>query len=171
MSLLPVLKSFFAAKQRQIEAQQQAIFTLPEIQARIEALDGRLKLLTTASIEGRVTTIEQALHVGNVSADQIASLQDLTKEVEVLKGYMFSDPKELVELKQMEADYKTLMAKQDAMASKEDLRSAASAANDRLYLTWAFLGIIFAIMLADRFIPRRLNIPTKPITKPPEADE
>jgi hypothetical protein len=169
MSLVPIVRSFVAAKERQLEAQQQTMLALPEMQARIENLENRLKLLTTASIEARVSTIETALRVGNVSADQVASLEDLRKELEVLKSYMFSDPKGLVELKQMETDYRLLTQNENMMATKEELRNASAAATDRLYLTWAFLGIIFAIMLADRFIPRRQIIPTKPI--PPAKSE
>lgn len=171
MSLLPIVKDFFMAKRRQLETQQQAILNLPEINSRIEALDARLKLLTTGSIDGRVSALERALHLGNISADQVASLEDLRRELEILKTYMFSDPKGLVELKQMEADYKNLTERQADLATKEDVRSAAAAANDRLYLTWAFLGILFAIILAERFIPRRSVTPTKPITAPPKSEE
>ena len=146
------------------------MLTLPEMQARIEHLENRLRLLTTASIEARVTTIETALRLGNISPEQVASLEDLRKELEILKSYMFTDPKGLVELKQMEADYRMLKQNENAMATKEELKVSSAAANERLNLTWTFLGIIFAIILADRFIPRRETIPTKPITTPPQAD-
>lgn len=160
VSLLPNLKGLLSAKQKLLEAQTQGLASIPELEKRTAAIDEHLKLITTNSVEARLLAVEKSLHVENVRPEQIASLEDLRKEVDSLKTFMLSDPKAVVELKQLQADYHDLARKEEQNATKDQVKTEITHTNEMLFLLWAVFAVLIAIALAW---PRRQRIPTQPV--------
>ncbi len=171
MTLLPAYKNLLVARQRLIDSQQKSLASLPELESKMAALAEQLRLLTTSSIEARLNTIETTLHVADVKPEQIASLEDTRKEFDILKSYMFADPKGLVELKQLQTDYRALREQANLLATKEDVKNQISSLNNLWFLSLGFFGIIISMLVVPKLFSRSTTIPTKPISSPPEEEK
>lgn len=103
--LLPPVQGILSKKEQLLAAQVEGIKKIPDIESKLEKLQSQIQLLTTESIDTRLTKVETAIGSGSVKADQVKSFWQLAKEIDTLKGYMFKDPKELVELKELQKNY------------------------------------------------------------------
>ena len=161
----PTLRSILQHKDKLLEAQLQGMQAIPDIQSKIASLNDQTKVLSTTSIENRLQTIEAAMKVGGVKPEQIATIEDMRKDLDTLKSYMFSDPKALVDLKQLEKDYGDLNASLKNCPTKSDLEARINTTNNLLYLSWAFVGIAFTflILFGPRIWGRGKQIPTVPV--------
>jgi hypothetical protein len=169
----PTLRSILLHKDKLLEAQLQGMQAIPDIQAKIASLNDQMKVLSTTSIENRLQTIETAMSVGNVKPEQIATVEDMRKEIDTLKSYMFSDPKALVDLKQLEKDYGELNTSLKNSPTKSELEGEISTTKDLIHLTWALFGIPIALLIL--FGPKIWGsgkpIPTAPVTKPAAVEQ
>ena len=113
--------------------------------------------------------MEKALKIGKLSSDDIASLNDLKKEMLKLKTYLFSDPNEVVEFKELQSNYKKLSEAQTNYATKDHLRSEISTLQTILTVSLSFFGILFTVMFGSWwFVGRKASVtetPTTPIHK------
>jgi hypothetical protein len=88
--------------------------------------------------------------------EQIASFEDMRKELETLKTYMFQDPQKLVDLKQLQKDYRELSFATSGYATKQELESKNAFTRDILYVSLALWGILFTVVgLPIIWRPRR----------------
>lgn len=78
---------------------------LRKLRGQIETLEKQMAALSTASIESRLSTIVKAINTGDLSVEEIATLQQLLSDFQVLKSYMFESPEDLVKLKTLQRDY------------------------------------------------------------------
>jgi hypothetical protein len=163
----PILRSILQHKDKILEAQLQGIQQIPDIQVKITSLSDQLKALSATAIENRLQTIETAMSVGNVKPEQIATVQDIRKEIDTLKTYMFSDPKALVDLKQLEKDYGDLNATLKNCPTKTEFESGMSTTKDLIYFTWTLVGVVFAILMwfGPKIFSSQTSVPTVPVAK------
>jgi len=167
------IRGILENKERIMSLQAQGYEIIPDIEERIESVNRQLKLLTTDSIENRLSIIEEAIRVGDASPDEIASIQQMREDLNELKSYMFRDPKEMVELKQLQSDYRNLAQGLKETPTIEAMKSQISFTNNLLFATWAFFGILFTILFGTRPKKPKEHIPTKPISTeaPPSESE
>jgi hypothetical protein len=167
VTLAPVCRSVLVARQRLFDAQQQALVAVPELEQKITALKEQTRLLTTESIDARVAKIELTLRIADVKAEQIASLEDTRKELGILKTYMFSDARRLVDLQKLQGDYAALKDQSNAFVTKDDLRTQVGSVYNLWTLSLWIFGIIVSIILVPKLLGRRGSIATTPTTPPP----
>jgi hypothetical protein len=83
----PTLRSILLHKDKLLEAQIQGMQAIPDIQAKIAGLNDQMKVLSTTSIENRLQTIEAAMKVGDVKPEQIATIEDMRKDIDTLHSH------------------------------------------------------------------------------------
>jgi hypothetical protein len=129
-----------------LAAEAQGMQRLPDLQKQIATLEKQLSSLTSESIDARLKTIEQAIHAGQIKPEDVATVQDLNRDLNILKTYMFRDPTELVELKQLQKDYRDLRETQGQLIKKDDVMREINILNNLYYATTGVFGLILAVM-------------------------
>src|SRR5437879_6137386 len=71
VSFAPPIRSILLHTDALLQAQIQGLQAVPDMQAKIAALNEQIKLLTTASVETRLASIETAIRLGNVKPEQV----------------------------------------------------------------------------------------------------
>jgi len=151
-----------------LNAQVEGMQKIPDLQNRLTKLESELNLLTTESVDARLKNIEQSIHVGRVKPGDVASLNDLKNEFQQLKTYMFRDPGELVELKELQSNYRKLAESQNQFATKESVQTEIAGIHSIFSILYVMIGIIFTILFgslvfANRRGAKRDEIPTAPV--------
>ncbi|HEX8372715.1 MAG TPA: hypothetical protein VF585_08045 [Chthoniobacterales bacterium] len=150
-------------------AELQGISKIPDISAKLKKLESQISLLTTESIDGRISAIEKALSVGNINPEDIGSLLEVKRELEILKTYMFRDPKEVVDLKELQSNYRNLQEQSNQAATKDMLRSEIGVLQAIVTVSFTFFGLLFTVLFGSWWFIGRKPKPdfaTKPVTQP-----
>lgn len=172
--IVPAFRSLLAAKQHLLESQQRALVAIPELEQRLAILSEQTRTLSTASIEARLGRLEQAVHVGDLKAEQIASLIDTRRELDLLKSYMFDDPRRLVDLQRLESDYRTLKEASSVYATKEDMKTQIGSLSNQWALSLWISGLVMSLLLGllgIKLFADRKGSATTPAAPPPGAAE
>jgi hypothetical protein len=128
---------------------------LPELKKQIQTIEKQLSALTTKSIENRLHVIEQAIKVGSIKPEEIATVQELKEDITILKTYMFRDPSELVELKQLQKNYQEIREDQDKLITEEDALREINFVKNLFYASMSFFGLFLAAMGASWWVISR----------------
>ena len=128
---------------------------LPELEKQIATLEKQLTALTSETIDSRLKRIEEAIRVGQIRPEDVATVQELSKELNILKTYMFRDPTELVELKQLQKDYREVRETQKQQISKEEAMREIAFLNNLYYATTGVFGLILAVMGGSWWVTTR----------------
>ncbi len=153
-------------KQEEIlAAQVNGMKKIPILEEKLIDLDSKLNILTTKSIETRLCNIENAINSGKLNLGEISNFIKVQNEVQELKTYMFRDPKELVELKQLQSNYHILKESTEKYITHSECTDAVDSVRNLLFISLTFLGIIFTIIFAIIFAPgfRRKNLFLQPL--------
>ena len=173
--LVPSVQGILRAQQQILEARLEGMKQIPRLEQKLDKLESQMVLLTTESVDARLQTVEKAMHVGQLTPEDIATLVDIKNDVTTLKTYMFRDPKELVELKELQKNYQSLATAQHQYATKESLRSQIGMLQTNLMVSLAFFGILFTVTFGSWwFVGRRAakpETPTRPAHRPPDATD
>lgn len=145
MMLLDPIKSLMSQYERILAAEASGMERIPELRKQISVLEKQLATLTSKSIESRLSTIEKSIAVGDVDVDEVATLQKLKGDFEILKSYMFSDPEDLVKLKTLQRDYKEISGNIDNYVHKDVVEREISFLNNLFYTILGLLGILITI--------------------------
>lgn len=119
---------------------------IPELRKQIAILEKQLVALSSKSIESRLGTIEKSIAVGDIDVNEVATLQQLKSDFDVLKSYMFNDPEDLVKLKTLQRDYKELKGGINEYVHKDVVEREISFLTNLFYTVLAFLGILISIV-------------------------
>lgn len=173
--LVPPIQGILSKKEQLLSAQVEGMKRIPDIELKLEKLQNQIQILTTDSIDSRLTKIETAINSGSVRAEQVKSFWQLTKEIETLKGYMFQDPKELVELKELQKNYATLASSSEIYATKETVNSQINTMQMVLGLSLTFFGLLFTVVFGSWWFigrkPQAAEVPTRSVHRPVNATE
>ncbi|EIU2834816.1 TPA: hypothetical protein L4810_006780 [Pseudomonas aeruginosa] len=173
--LLPPVQGILSKKEQLLAAQVEGIKKIPDIESKLEKLQSQIQLLTTESIDTRLTKVETAIGSGSVKADQVKSFWQLAKEIDTLKGYMFKDPKELVELKELQKNYSSLASTTELYATKESVNSQISTIQTILGISLGFFGLLFTVVFGSWWFigrkPQVVEVPTRSVHRPLSATE
>ncbi len=145
MMLLEPAKNLMSQYERILAAEASGMERLPELKKQISVLEKQLATLTSQSIETRLSFIEKSIAVGDVDVDEVATLQKLKSDFEILKSYMFSDPEDLVKLKTLQRDYQEISNSIDDYVHKDVVEREISYLNNMFYTVLGFLGILISI--------------------------
>lgn len=171
----PPIRGILEKQEQILSAQLDGMKKVPNIEEKLSNIESKITVLTTKSIENRLSSIEKAIKIGDLKPDEISNIQDLRREIQVIKTYMFSDPRDLVELKELQSNYKNIMANQNIFATKELVLGETASIRNLLYLSLAFFGILFTILFGSRWYNvKRLKDemkPTKPIKSKGKEEE
>lgn len=141
---------------------------IPELDQRIAKMQGDIDVLTSKSVETRLSTIEQAIKAGSLKPDEIASVQQLRADVDMLQSYLSQDPKRVVELRQLLDSYQATRQAVDAAVTQREFAAEISHLTSMLYLSLAFFGILFTVLFGSwwfvgRRAPASIEQPTQPV--------
>ncbi|MEI8640212.1 hypothetical protein P4S68_00310 [Pseudoalteromonas sp. Hal099] len=145
MMLLEPAKNLMSQYERILAAEASGMERLPELKKQISVLEKQLATLTSQSIESRLSIIEKSIAVGDVDVDEVATLQKLKSDFEILKSYMFSDPEDLVKLKTLQRDYQEISSSINDYVHKDVVEREISYLNNMFYTVLGFLGILISI--------------------------
>ena len=143
--IMPV-KGILERYEEKLAAEVQGMKAIPSIQKEIETIQKQMGALTTESIEARLNSIEKAIKAGTINPEEVATLQALNNDFKVLKSYMFRDPRELVELKQLQKNYQELRDNQGLLIKKEDVMREISFMQNLFYAAIGLFGLLLAVM-------------------------
>ncbi len=127
-----------------LSAQAEGMRRIPDIEKQLNTLETRLSGLTTQSIETRLGTLEQAIRAGQIKPEDVATVQDLRRDLDSLKTYMFQDPRELVELRQLQRNYQEVRDKQDKLITKDEVMREVSFLQNMFYASTTLFGLLLA---------------------------
>jgi len=164
MLILPI-RGILNKQEQIMSAQLQGMQKVPELEKKIAKLESQINLLTTESVDSRIRILEKSLNTANLKPEEIASLNQLREDLTRIKTYMFNDPREVVEFKEMQRDYHNLAAAQSQFATKEAMQSGMAT------VQWIFgllIGVLYTIYFGSWWFASRKSIPqeTKPVTSP-----
>jgi cell division protein FtsL len=166
LTILPSVSSILQRQEQIMAAELQGVNKIPDISTKLQKLESQISLLTTESIDARVSALEKALTIGNVKPEDISSLLEVRKEVGVLKTYMFRDPKELVDLKELQSNYRGLHEQVSQAATKDMVRSEVGVLQTIITVSFTFFGLLFTVLFGSWwFIGRKpkSDSATKPV--------
>ncbi|MFT4757487.1 MAG: hypothetical protein ACI91R_002141, partial [Vicingaceae bacterium] len=89
--------------------------------------------------------IEKSISAGDVDIDEVATLQQLKADFEIMKTYMFSDPEDLVKLKTLQRDYQEMSSNIDGFVEKDIVDREIGYLNNMFYTVLGFLGLLISI--------------------------
>ena len=145
MMLLEPAQSLIVQYERILTAEANGMERIPELRKEIKILEKQIASLSSKSIENRLGKIEQSIAIGEIDSEQLTTLSELRKDFEILKSYMFSDPKDLVELKTLQRDYKEIAESVGQYVQKDVVDREISFLNNMFYTVLGFLGILISI--------------------------
>lgn len=146
MELGEPAKNLMIQYERILSAEATGMERIPELKKEITVLEKQLVALSSKSIESRLATIEKSMEIGDVDVSEIATLQKLKADFEVLKSYMFSDPEDLVKLKTLQRDYKEISSGIKDYVHKDVVEREISFLTNLFYTVLGFLGILISIV-------------------------
>lgn len=170
--LLPPAAGILRRHEQILAAQAEGMKKIPNLEATIRKLEEQQSLLSTTSIEARIDAIEKAIQAGRIKPDQVATLLDVKRDIEVLKTYMFRDPRELVELKELQNNYRVLNDAVSAAATREMVRAEIGTLQMLFGVSLAFFGLLFSVLFGSWwFIGRKSTseAPTTPVQPPKQG--
>lgn len=155
-----------------LAARVEGVRAIPDMEARIAALDKSIRALTPQSVDQRLSAIEKAISAGTIKPDELTSLQDVRTELSALKSYMMSDPDRMPALRKLQDDYQGLRSGMADKVSQKEMDSEIRHLTNLLYLSLAFFGILFTVVFgAWWFIGRKRppagEAPTMPVPLTP----
>ncbi|MCK6261696.1 hypothetical protein KP803_00245 [Vibrio sp. ZSDE26] len=146
MMLVEPAQKLMTQYERILAAEASGMERLPDLRNQIDVLEKQLVSLSSKSIESRIATIEKSIEVGDIDVTEVATLQKLKADFEVLNSYMFTDPTDLVELKTLQRDYKELKESISSYVHKDVVARELSFLTNLFYTILAFLGILISIV-------------------------
>ena len=132
--------------ERILAAEAAGMERLPQLRKQIETLEKQMASLSTNSIESRLNKIEKAIQTGDLSVDEIATLQQLLSDFQVLKSYMFENPEDLVKLKTLQRDYSELLASRSDYIKKDDVMRELGFLQNLFYTVLGLFGILVSLV-------------------------
>ena len=153
----PAIRGILEEYESILASEAEGMQRLPDLRKQISTLEAQLASLTTKSIETRLSTIETAVRVGSVKPDDIATVQELKEELDVLKTYMFRDPRELVELKELQKNYQEIRENQDRLITKDEAYREIKFTNNLFYASIGLFALLLAVMGGSWISTRRMK--------------
>ncbi|HGF7203423.1 TPA: hypothetical protein AB5D93_003419, partial [Vibrio cholerae] len=132
--------------ERILAAEASGMERLPQLRKQIETLEKQMASLSSSSLENRLNTIEKAINTGDLSVEEIATLQQLKSDLQILKTYMFEDPEDLVKLKTLQRDYSELLSNQRAFMKEADIMREISFLQNMFYTMLGLFGILVSLV-------------------------
>jgi hypothetical protein len=145
MMLLEPTRNLMSQYERILSAEAEGMERLPELRKQITTLEKQLVNLSSSSIENRLSKIEKSISAGDVDIDEVATLQQLKADFEIMKTYMFSDPEDLVKLKTLQRDYQEMSSNIDGFVEKDIVDREIGYLNNMFYTVLGFLGLLISI--------------------------
>ena len=131
--------------ERILSAEANGMERIPKLKKQIAILEKQLVSLSNTSIEKRLSNIEKSIAAGEVNVEEVATLQQLRNDFEIMKTYMFSDPEDLVKLKTLQHDYKEISSNIDKYVHKESVNRELNYITNMFYTVLGFIGILISI--------------------------
>jgi hypothetical protein len=146
MMLVEPAQKLMTQYERILAAEASGMERMPDLRKQIDVLEKQMVSLSSKSIESRLNTIEKSIAVGDIDVAEVATLQELKSDFEVLKTYMFTNPEDLVKLKTLQRDYKELKSSMPNYIHKDVVERELSFLTNLFYTVLAFLGILISIV-------------------------
>jgi len=159
--IVPSIQRMLDAQADMVAAQAAGLKVIPDLEAKIADLDKRTKTLTSQEIDSRLTRIETAIRVGQVSPSQLASLQQLRQDFDSLKTFMFARPEQLVEFRTLQRDYLELKEASKNIMPRQDMLRELESTKTLFYWNLAVFGVLASIFAGAWFMALRQTMKLK----------
>lgn len=146
MMLLEPAKNLMSQYERILSAEAEGMERLPDLRKQITVLEKQLANLTTSSIDSRLGKIEKSIAAGDVDLDEVATLQQLKADFDILKTYMFSNPEDLVKLKTLQRDYAEMSSEIGDYVKKDVVEREIRFLTNMFYTVLGLFGILISIV-------------------------
>ncbi len=141
--LLPSFKGILEAEKEVKQYQAKGIRVIPNLEEKINSLDKKITTLTTKEISGRLHRIEKAIKAGDLNPEDVKTLQELREDFKILKEYMFSDPRKIVEYRDLQKNYIQLKTKTESGMNRNEIIREIDSIQNQIYLIIAIIATIF----------------------------
>ena len=159
------LYSYLNANTKLMEAELAGIKRIPDLEAKLENIDERLRLVSTATVTARLDALERELQLANLKPDEVHALASIQSDMSALKSYMFKDPNAIVEYREIQAAVQDFRSAQKDFATKESVNSSVQTLWNVFFVQLAFVGILFTVFLGSWwFAQRQAPEPTVPVS-------
>lgn len=132
--------------ERILSAEASGMERLPQLKRQIEILEKQMVSLSSSSIEARLKAIEKAINTGELSVEEISTLQQLSNDFQTLKSYMFDNPEDLVKLKTLQRDYSELVRSKDNYMTSSEVMREISFLQNMFYTILGLFGILVSLV-------------------------
>jgi len=132
--------------ERILSAEASGMERLPQLKRQIEILEKQMVSLSSSSIETRLKAIEKAINTGELSVEEISTLQQLSNDFQTLKSYMFDNPEDLVKLKTLQRDYSELVRSKDNYMTSSEVMREISFLQNMFYTILGLFGILVSLV-------------------------
>lgn len=167
VAVLPPVRGVLRNKELILAAELEGMKRIPALEVKLEELDSKIIILTTKSVDTRLTRIEKAFELGQLNAEDIASISQIEAQMKELYTYFFADPKDIADFKELQRTYRTLLRDQERFATKESVRYSVGTLQTILTVSLTFFGILFTVVFGSWwFVGRKTQIPTQPVHPP-----
>ena len=143
---LSPLRSILDSYALRLSLETRGLEVLPDLEDRISLLDQRIKALTPADVEFRLSKIERAIQVGEVQPEDLVALQEMRDDMAVLKSNVFADPQQVIEFKELQSEYKKLTAGLERTMDEDDIERELSFIRNLYYATLALGSILVGLI-------------------------
>ncbi len=146
------IKRILEVKAEILQTQARALDKIPNIEAKLAALEKQTAALTTDNVDARLARIEKAISVGEIKTEDISSLQEMRTDLAKLRTFMFATPEQLVEFRTIQKDYLSLKAGLDRTMDKDTFQREIDTIRELFYATLALVGILVSIFAGAWFV-------------------
>jgi hypothetical protein len=169
--IMPSVERMISARADVAAAQAAGLKAIPDLEARIADLDKRTKALTSEEVESRLTRIETAIRLGRVNTQDLASLQELRRDFDNLKTFMFARPEQLVDFRTMQRDYLELKENAKNSMSRQEISREIDSTKTMFWWNLAVFGILTSIFVGTWFVGFRqtMKLREQAPQSPPQA--
>ncbi|WP_182374888.1 hypothetical protein [Pseudomonas putida] len=172
--LVPAVQGILNKKEMILAAELEGMKRIPEIEKSLRSLEGQLAVLTSESVSSRLDKLELLTGSQAFNGVQVKNIAQLNQDLTSLKSYMLKDPRDIVELKEMQSNYSKLVNEQSNYATKEAVSIQITTLQWVIGIVGTLFGLLFTVLFGSWwFIGRRSEkaVPTRPVRNSRSGDD
>ncbi len=138
-----------------LELENSGYRIIPDLEDKIKSIDSILKNITTKNIEARISRIENAIELGTVKTEELASFESLRQDVSNIKDLISSETEKVLEVRLLVQDYKALRDTLKNTMTKDEIGREIRFLTNMFYALLGVLGILLTFFGVTWFRTQR----------------
>ena len=95
----PIAKDFLNLYKDRLELENQGYKVIPDLEEKVDNINSILENITTDNIAARLDIIETAIRIGDVSTEELATIQIIRQDLDQIKSLISSDTARIIEIR------------------------------------------------------------------------